>query len=648
MTALSIGLLRPLSDWYRMVNRCARKGGPPAGDMRQNARYGSTMLTMALSKLGRYDLVRVLGKGAMGTVYEAYDPHLERRVAIKTIAVMGLSEAALRDYELRFRVEALSCARLQHPHIVSVYDAGRDGDTAYLVMEFVEGKDLKEHLDQGATFTLDQTLRIMRELLSALAYAHAQNVVHRDVKPGNLLIEADGRVKLTDFGVARIQDADDATRTRGLMVGTLKYMSPEQVQGQAIDARADLFSAGIVLYQLLTARQPFIGDSEFAIIAQIIGVDPPVPSSVQPALPEALDAVVACALAKSPEQRYASAHDFADALALACGQVQDRSVAPPPRVFGLGSGATRARTASIMGAGSTATATVAQELELVYWKDVRDSDDALDVQGFLDRFPDGIYADLARGKLRRLGVVMVGGQTITRVEPRLEPSSPFADASAGADRSDGNSSPAPGDTSISRNRRNPLRIAGLAAGLAMVLVAAVGVGWWFSDAPPKVAPSARSTPSSMEKEPSAAVGPVQTAGKGTATAESDAARTVSEGEVPAANAQVRPVGQGEVVPATDSAKGSGDPAVVMESAPAARSQRSTVSGSRATDRATAGSKKAAAEYRGPEQACAGRVLLGYQICLSQKCAEAAFASAPVCVQRKAAEQALRQRQTNRN
>ncbi|MEO7940125.1 MAG: serine/threonine-protein kinase, partial [Burkholderiaceae bacterium] len=430
---------------------------------------------MSLSKLGRYDLVRVLGKGAMGTVYEALDPDLQRRVAVKTIAVQGLSDAGVRDYEIRFRTEARSCARLQHPHIVSVYDAGRDGDTAYLVMEYVEGNDLKHHLDQGVRFTLDQTLRIMRELLSALAYAHAQGVVHRDVKPANLLIEADGRVKLTDFGVARIQDAGDATRTRGLMVGTLKYMSPEQVQGQSIDARADLFSAGIVLYQLLTGRQPFTGDSEFAIIAQIVGADPAAPSTVHPALPAAIDAVVACALAKERDHRYATAQAFANALAVACGLALDRNATPPPVALGFGSSAVATGAFSASGRPVGAP-TVTQELELVYWKDVRDSDEALDLQGFLDRFPGGIYADLARRKLGKLGVVFVGEQTATRVEPRSVAASASTGPVEEGDR------PLAATPSQSVRAGPGMRHIGAMAGIAAIAVAAAAGVWWFSGA----------------------------------------------------------------------------------------------------------------------------------------------------------------------
>ncbi len=596
---------------------------------------------MALSKLGRYDIVRVLGKGAMGTVYEAYDPDLARRVAIKTIAVQGLTDEGVRDYEIRFRTEAHSCARLQHPHIVSVYDAGRDGDTAYLVMEYVEGHDLKYHLDQGERFTLDQTLRIMRELLSALAYAHAQNVVHRDVKPGNLLIEADGRVKLTDFGVARIQDAGDATRTRGLMVGTLKYMSPEQVQGQSVDTRADLFSAGIVLYQLLTARQPFVGDSEFAIIAQIVGVDPPAPSTIHPALPVAIDSVVACALAKSREQRFPTAQAFDDALALACGQVNDRSTAPPPGAIGQGSGATPARTAS-SSSGPAGVATVTQELELVYWKDVRDSDDALDLQGFLDRFPNGIYADLARRRLRKFGVVFLGEQTTTRVEPRV--GSPGMDAD-----------PAPEsvtqlagdrDQGLPARRRTPRLVAGVVMGIAVVLAAATGLGWWFSGPPSTVSSLAQTTEPLQELVSGAVPQPTPTA--------SDAA-VAAVAPIPAADPAIMlPQPEAHQV---DMSGGAAPPTMPPDprsstnakaSSSATRAAAATVANSTSKGTGTKMASTIPAEVGGPEQACADRVLLGYQICLNQQCAKPKFAGHPLCQQRRAAAQAIRKQQTNRN
>ena len=363
---------------------------------------------MSTQKLGRYDLNRVIGKGAMGLVYEGRDPNLDRRVAIKTILVENLSSEAIADYEIRFKTEAKSAARLQHPNIVSVYDSDRDGNIAFLVMEFIQGEDLKHHLDRGVRFQLDQSIAIIRDLLSALDYAHRQNVIHRDVKPANLLLEASGRVKLTDFGVARIQDSNEVTRTQGSIVGTLKYMAPEQVQGHSIDARTDLFAVGVVLYQLLTGRRPFDDENDFAIMHQIIGKNPEPPSSINPQLPKTLDDVLAKALAKSRSDRFATARDFALALQSACRRATDTTIVPPssvvssggasqPGVLGQGTGTGLSSSTSETGASA-----VSQEVELVYWKDVKDATDAEELEGFLARFPTGIYADLARRRIKKL------------------------------------------------------------------------------------------------------------------------------------------------------------------------------------------------------------------------------------------------------
>ena len=360
----------------------------------------------------------------MGVVYEGRDPNLDRRVAIKTVKVENLSEEAAAEYEARFRTEARSAARLQHPNIVSVYDSDRDGDIAFLVMEYIQGDDLKHHLDKGIRYSLEQSLKMIRDLLSALDYAHKQGIVHRDIKPANLLIEPGGRVKLTDFGVARIQDSGEATRTQGSMVGTLKYMSPEQVQGQKIDSRADLFSVGVVLYQLLTDKRPFDGDNDFSIIHQIIGHTPAPPSSFNARLPPAIDAVVARALAKDREQRFATARDFASALQSAIRRAEDATVVPPADPLRKIEGVrTDSRGhPSVPGSPSVTGATVTQELELVYWKDIKDSTDPEELEGFLVKFPAGIYADLARRRLRKLsgggspdqtvlsGSAMPGGQ----------------------------------------------------------------------------------------------------------------------------------------------------------------------------------------------------------------------------------------------
>ena len=356
---------------------------------------------MSLKKLGRYDLIRVLGKGAMGIVYEGKDPNLDRRVAIKTVKVENLSEEAAAEYEARFRTEARSAARLQHPNIVSVYDSDRDGDIAFLVMEYIQGDDLKHHIDKGVRYSLDQSLKMIRDLLSALDYAHKQGIVHRDIKPANLLIEPGGRVKLTDFGVARIQDSGEATRTQGSMVGTLKYMSPEQVQGLKIDSRADLFSVGVVLYQLLTDKRPFDGDNDFSIIHQIIGHTPAAPTSFNSRLPVAIDAVVARALAKNRDDRFATARDFAAALQSAIRRAEDSTVVPPADPLRRNEGGSNINP-SVVNSVMTSPSTVTQEVELVYWKDIKDSTEPEEFESFLAKFPAGIYADLARRRLRKL------------------------------------------------------------------------------------------------------------------------------------------------------------------------------------------------------------------------------------------------------
>ncbi|MCZ4314211.1 protein kinase [Comamonadaceae bacterium G21597-S1] len=617
-----------------------------------------------LSKLGRYDIVRVLGKGAMGTVYEARDPNLERRVAIKTIAVHGLSPEGVAEYEARFRTEARSAARLQHPNIVSVYDSGRDGETAYLVMEYVEGQDLKHHLDNGVAFTLEQTLGIMRDLLAALAYAHAQNIVHRDVKPANLMIEADGRVKLTDFGVARIQDAADATRTRGTMVGTLKYMSPEQVQGQAVDARADLFSAGIVLYQLLTARQPFRGDNEFAIIAQIVGVEPPPPSSLQPVLPPAIDGVLARALAKTPQQRFPGARAFHEALVQACDKVQDLSTAPMPLDSGSGSGPWRRRSASSSsGSGGSVTGgsvpTVTQELELVYWKDVRDSDDPLDLQGFLDRFPDGIYADLARRRLRKLGVVFLGEQTATRVEPRVADAEASA---AGSPPRTGGDATDPTAAQHDARRRRAVRIR--SAVVAAIMLAAVGLVWMqagngpedrlvavappapLAAVPAEPADTASGTASALTQTPPPAA-PVPTTESAPKSPIPPTPPIAAKGGAPAGpTPAAEPVASAKSRPASARVAGSPDASPPARAAPpsAPTSAVANAAAAAASDTPPA----LASSVPDPEQACSGRVLLGYQICMNEQCAKPMYARHAVCEQRRAAELARKQQQATRN
>ena len=372
---------------------------------------------MSLKKLGRYELIRILGNGAMGLVYKGRDPSLDRQVAIKTISMDQLSVAAAADYELRFRNEARSAGRLQHANIVSVYDAGRDGDIAFLVMELIDGKDLKHFLDNGERYSLAQSLAIMEDLLAALGCAHSQNVIHRDVKPANLLVEKGGRIKLTDFGVARIQDAGDATRKESTMVGTLKYMSPEQVKGLVIDARADIFAAGVVLYQLLTGHRPFTGTTDFEIIQQIVGQHPLPVTARNPSLPAGIDRVVSKAMAKACDQRFQTVGEFLSALLASCQDAADLTATPMPgSSVAAGSWSETLQNGEALVGIDTNTntnipgrsaGTITQELELVYWKDVRQSSEPRDLQLFIEKFPAGIYIDLA---LRRLQTIEAAGQ----------------------------------------------------------------------------------------------------------------------------------------------------------------------------------------------------------------------------------------------
>jgi tRNA A-37 threonylcarbamoyl transferase component Bud32 len=273
------------------------------------------MASPPLETLGRYRLVRVLGRGAMGVVYEALDERLGRTVAIKTVLRSHLdNESTAQDYAARFVREAQAAARLTHPNIVAVYDFGEQDDLSYIVMEFVSGRELADLFRSGHRFTLVEALQIMSELLDALAYAHGQGVVHRDVKPANVLVDRAGRVKLADFGVARLSSGNQDRTMPGTMVGTPNYMSPEQILGQPVGSRTDIFAAGVVLYQFLTGRQPFEGGGMFIVQRRILQEEPTPPSQVFAGLPPVLDRIVSRALAKQPEERYETAAAFAQDL----------------------------------------------------------------------------------------------------------------------------------------------------------------------------------------------------------------------------------------------------------------------------------------------------------------------------------------------
>lgn len=263
-------------------------------------------------RLGKYEIRAVLGRGAMGIVYRGFDPHIEREVAIKTIRKDTVDADLAVQYLARFRNEAKAAGRLHHPNIVGVFEYGEDDDIAFIAMEFVTGTGLREYLNQRAEFDFGELVALLSQLLQALDYAHARGVVHRDIKPANLIVTAQGVLKVADFGIARI-DTSNLT-TAGMVIGTPSYMSPEQCRGLDTDARSDLFSVGVVLYELLTGRKPFTGNLE-SVAYKICHEEPPPPSQLSSLkLPAAVDGLVARALAKDPAARFPDARAFHDAL----------------------------------------------------------------------------------------------------------------------------------------------------------------------------------------------------------------------------------------------------------------------------------------------------------------------------------------------
>ena len=280
------------------------------------------------STLGRYVLDRQIGCGAMGAVYLGRDPKIGRQVAIKTLALSQLfSGADLAEARTRFFREAETAGRLQHPDIVTIFDAGEDRDLAYIAMEFLAGHDLQRHTPIGRLLPVSQVLAIAARLALALAYAHRQGVVHRDIKPANVMLDPDtGAVKLTDFGIARITDSS-RSRT-GMVLGTPSYMAPEQMAGDLVDGRADLYSLGVVLFQLLTGRLPHEAPSLAMLMRQIANDAAPDVRSLRPELPEALANVVALALEKRVALRYSDGHQLADDLHAVAAMLP---VVVPPR-----------------------------------------------------------------------------------------------------------------------------------------------------------------------------------------------------------------------------------------------------------------------------------------------------------------------------
>ncbi len=284
--------------------------------------------------IGRYEILEELGRGAMGAVYKARDPQIGRTVAIKRILTAGLAAEELAQYKQRFYREARTAGQLSHPGVVTIHDIAEDeAGQPYLVMEYVDGVTLHRMLRPAHTghlperIPVEQALDLGVQIAEALDYAHRRGVVHRDIKPGNILVTAEGRAKIADFGIAKFTDAE-ATRTTSVM-GTPAYMAPEQLRGGTVDARSDLFSLGAMLYWILTGQKPFPGDDLTSVSFKVVYSDPDAPSSLDPQLPQDLDIVMSRCLAKNPTDRYPSAKELAaDLHAIRAGQPIGTSAAP--------------------------------------------------------------------------------------------------------------------------------------------------------------------------------------------------------------------------------------------------------------------------------------------------------------------------------
>ncbi len=263
-------------------------------------------------RIGRYIVQSTLGRGAMGVIYKAHDPVIDRTIAIKLVHADLLDGTDRTEYVARFQAEARAAGRCSHPNVVAVYDFAMHGENPYLAMEFIDGVTLSQVEKNGRRFSIPEIIDLMGQMLDGLGAAHALGVVHRDIKPANVMLTALGRVKVTDFGISRIDTS--VLTDAGEILGTPSYMSPEQCRGEAVDARSDLFSAGVVLYELVTGHKPFTGSSQHELWRKLLDQAPPDPEQFRSDAPGFLLEVIRRSLAKQPGDRFASAREMAAAL----------------------------------------------------------------------------------------------------------------------------------------------------------------------------------------------------------------------------------------------------------------------------------------------------------------------------------------------
>ncbi|MBL8344429.1 MAG: serine/threonine protein kinase [Rubrivivax sp.] len=277
---------------------------------------------MTLAKrIGKYPVIREIGKGAMGTVYEGFDPDTGEKVAIKILRAEHLGDSSADSASARFEREAQATRRLRHPNIVAVHEYGEQGRIKFIAMEFLDGRELRQLMRERGRFGLDDAVFVLLQLLDALGHSHQHGVVHRDIKPSNVMVMDGLRIKVMDFGIARIESANFTQM--GTLLGTPSYMSPEQVRGEAVDGRADLWAAGVMLHEMLVGRSPFAARTPFEVMQNAASLELAPVSSLVSGLPTALDAVMRRALARHRDERFQEAGDFARELTKAAAAATD-------------------------------------------------------------------------------------------------------------------------------------------------------------------------------------------------------------------------------------------------------------------------------------------------------------------------------------
>ena len=314
-------------------------------------------MTAPLTHFGRYRVIAELGRGAMGVVYRAEDAALDRQVAVKTI-LLPQDRAERATYEARFLQEAKAAGSLNHPNIITIYDLGREGDWAFIAMELLDGEELRDLMNAGSV-PLDMALLIGAQVARALAAAHARNIVHRDIKPSNIMVQRGEHAKIMDFGIARMQESEVKTQT-GMILGSPKYMSPEQVNGEPLDARSDLFSLAVILYEMVTGTGPFTGKDLGQLMFNITHTDPVAPSQINHAIPKMLDLVIHKGLQKDLTLRYQDGMELAADLEaclteLAPAQAADSTATVPLPARAVGGYATTVIDRSAPADGFTTT-----------------------------------------------------------------------------------------------------------------------------------------------------------------------------------------------------------------------------------------------------------------------------------------------------